>query len=81
MRRYEMLKHTLRGMGISERRVRLVWASAAEATILAKEIDDMVEDLRVLGPLDWQHNVAEPDHLDEVERILHEHAEAMEVAR
>jgi len=81
VRRYEMLKQTLRQFGISERRVRLVWASAAEATQLAAAIDEIVEDVRTLGPLNWQSNLAEPNHLDEVERILHEHAEAMEVAR
>lgn len=81
MRRYEMLKQTLRGLGISERRVRLVWASAAEANHLAESINAMVEDIRTLGPLNWTQNVAEPSHLDEVERILHEHAEAMEVAK
>ncbi len=42
----------------------------------------MVEEVRTLGPLHWSANWAEDGaHLDAVERILHEHAEAMEVPR
>jgi F420-non-reducing hydrogenase iron-sulfur subunit len=82
MRRFAMLKATLRRLGISERRVRLVWASAAEAGILAKAVDEMVEDVRTLGPLHWQTNWAEDGaHLDDIERLLHEHAETMEVSQ
>jgi hypothetical protein len=77
-----MLQHTLRALGISERRVRLVWASAAEAAHLAEAIDEMVEDLRTLGPLHWSTNWSEGDgHLDDVEKILLEHQAAMEVGR
>ena len=36
MRRFALLKQTLRQLGISERRVRLVWASAAEGSQLAE---------------------------------------------
>ncbi len=82
MRRFAMLRHTLRALGISERRVRLVWASAAEATQLAESIDAMVEDIRTLGPLRWSTNWAEENgHLDDVDKILLEHQAAMEVGR
>ncbi|HOW19092.1 MAG TPA: hydrogenase iron-sulfur subunit [Phycisphaerae bacterium] len=82
IRRFEMLRHTLRALGIDERRVRLVWASAGEASHLVEAIDQMVEEVRTLGPLHWSANWAEDGaHLDAVERILHEHAEAMEVPR
>lgn len=82
IRRLTMLKHTLRALGIDERRVRLVWASAGEASHLAEVIDEMVEDVRTLGPLNWQRNWAEDGaHLDDVEKILHEHEEAMEVLK
>lgn len=81
MRRFAMLRHTLRAFGIDERRVRLVWASAAEAARLAEEIDRIVEEIRVLGPLRWPLTAGHDGaHLHDVERILHEHAEAMEVA-
>ena len=82
MRRFALLQHTLRQLGISERRVRLVWASAAEAAHLAKAIDELVEDIRTLGPLRWPTNVAEESgHLDAIAKILLEHQEAVEVAR
>ena len=82
MRRFALLTHTLRALGISERRVRLVWASAAEAAQLAASIDEMVEDVRTLGPLHWSANWADGNgHLDEVEKILLEHQAAMEVGR
>ncbi|OGO11803.1 MAG: methyl-viologen-reducing hydrogenase subunit delta, partial [Chloroflexi bacterium RBG_13_68_17] len=35
MRRFAMLRHTLRALGIEDERVRLQWASAAEGTVLA----------------------------------------------
>ena len=82
MRRFALLKHTLRALGISDRRVRLVWASAAEASQLAESIDEMVEDIRTLGPLRWSTNWAEEGQpLDEVEKILLEHQAAMEVGQ
>jgi F420-non-reducing hydrogenase iron-sulfur subunit len=82
MRRYAMLRHTLRALGISERRVRLIWASAAEAAQLAEAIDALVEDIRTLGPLHWSANWTEQNgHLDDVEKILLEHQAAMEVGQ
>ena len=82
IRRHAMLKRTLHALGIDERRVRLVWASAGEAAHLAKAVDQMVEDIRTLGPLRWSANWAEDGaHLDDVEKILREHAAAMEVSK
>ena len=82
IRRFAMLKRTLRALGIDDRRVRLVWASAAEAAHLAEDVDQMVEDVRTLGPLRWSANWAEDGaHLDDVEKILREHTEAMEVSK
>jgi len=82
MRRFALLKHTLQALGISERRVRLVWASAAEAARLAEAINEMVEDIRTLGPLNWPANWTDDrGHLDEVEKILLEHQQAMEIGR
>jgi F420-non-reducing hydrogenase iron-sulfur subunit len=82
MRRFAMLRHTLRAMGVSERRVKLVWASAAEASQLAVEVDKMVEEVRTLGPLNWKGNLEEETgHLDAVAKILLEHQEAMEIGR
>lgn len=57
LRRFKLLKHTLRQLGVPDERVQLVWASASEGKILAKAIDEMTEQLRPLGPLRWQETV------------------------
>lgn len=80
MRRFAMLKHTLRMMGVEDDRVRLQWASAAEGVQLAQAINDMVDKVRALGPLDWSNNWSENGKLEEAIKMLeHEHKEAMEV--
>ncbi|MCC6125446.1 MAG: hydrogenase iron-sulfur subunit [Pirellulales bacterium] len=80
MRRFHILKHTLRAMGLEEDRVRLVWASAAEGQLLAEHIEKFVADVKKLGPLNWGHNWAENgDRLHALEAIVKEHEEAMEV--
>ncbi|MGD2163159.1 MAG: hydrogenase iron-sulfur subunit [Anaerolineales bacterium] len=80
MRRFTMLKHTLRAMGIEEERVRLQWASAAEGSVLAHAINEMVDQVRALGPLNWKENWTEDEQLEEsIEKLPHEHAQAMEV--
>jgi len=80
MRRYAMLQYTLQQLGIEEHRLRLVWASAAEGQQLAEAIEQLVEDVRKLGPLHWPGNWDEcPDALAAVDRLAEEHAEAMEV--
>ncbi len=82
MRRFSMIKHTLRQMGVEDERVRLVWASAAEGQQLAEAIDKFVEDVKHLGPLKWPENWAENgERLEALEKIVHEHEEAMEVLR
>jgi F420-non-reducing hydrogenase iron-sulfur subunit len=80
MRRFHMIKHTLRAMGLEENRVRLVWASAAEGQQLAEAIDQLVEYIKTLGPLHWPANWRENgERLHALENIVQEHEEAMEV--
>jgi len=80
MRRFAMLRHTLRAMGIEDERIRLQWASAAEGNVLAAAINQMVEQVRALGPLNWPKNWSEDSgRLEAIEKLAHEHAEAMEV--
>jgi len=80
MRRFYMLQHTLRAMGVEDQRVQLVWASAAEGQQLADAIDKMVADIKPLGPLGWSQNWEENgQRLKALEDIVHEHQEAMEV--
>jgi F420-non-reducing hydrogenase iron-sulfur subunit len=74
MRRFHMIKHALRQMGMDEDRVRLVWASAAEGKQLAEAIDKLVEDVRRLGPLRWPGNWEENgERQAALENIVKEH--------
>jgi F420-non-reducing hydrogenase iron-sulfur subunit len=57
LRRFKLLKLLLRQLGIEEERVQLVWASASEGIILAEFVDKMTEEIRALGPLNWQESV------------------------
>jgi F420-non-reducing hydrogenase iron-sulfur subunit len=80
MRRFAMLRLTLRSMGVEDERIRLQWASAAEGNVLAAAINEMVEQVRALGPLNWRERFTENGHVREaVKRLAEEHAQAMEV--
>jgi F420-non-reducing hydrogenase iron-sulfur subunit len=57
LRRFLLLKRMLSQLGVEEERVQLVWASASEGIILAEAVDRMTEEVRALGPLNWQENV------------------------
>ncbi|HLC02208.1 MAG TPA: hydrogenase iron-sulfur subunit [Anaerolineales bacterium] len=80
IRRFKMLKHTLRALGIEEERVRLQWASAGEGALLASAINEMVDQVRKLGPLHWSGNWMDDEGAQEaIQALPSEHAEAMEV--
>ncbi len=80
MRRFNMLQHTLKAMGVEEERVQLVWASAAEGQHLAEAIDRVVADIKELGPLGWSRNWDENgERIQALQDIVNEHNEAMEV--
>ena len=51
LRRYHLLRRVLTGMGIEEDRFRLEWISASEADRLKAVMNDMVEKVRALGPI------------------------------
>jgi len=80
MRRVALIKHTLKALGLPPERVRLQWASAAEGPQLAAAINEFVDQIRGMGPLDsqgfWVDAVADSTDL---EALANEHAEAMEV--
>lgn len=62
MRRFQMIKYTLESLGLEDGRLRLQWASAAEGALLAAAINEMTEQVRQLGPLNWsQHWVEDPE--------------------
>lgn len=51
LRRFHLLKRMLRDMGIEEERIRLEWISAAEGDRVRAVVNEMVEQIRALGPL------------------------------
>ena len=54
LRRYPILRRLLGEMGIEPERFRLEWISASEAEPLKAVVNDMVERIRALGPLDLE---------------------------
>jgi F420-non-reducing hydrogenase iron-sulfur subunit len=69
LRRFELLKRVLKDMGIEPERVRLEWISAAEGEKVKRVVNEMVEQVRKLGPLgmpqkfsDWDKEMAELEH-------------------
>lgn len=57
LRRVRLLKRVLEELGIEEERFRLEWISAAEGDRVRVVINDMVEKLRALGPLQMKKEV------------------------
>ncbi len=53
MRRFHLMQRVLKQLGIEEGRLKLLWASAAEGQIFANEVTRFVEQVRELGPLNW----------------------------
>ncbi len=53
------MQRVLTQMGIEPGRIKLLWASAAEGQIFANEVTKFVEEVRALGPLNWNQSGAE----------------------
>lgn len=69
IRRFDLLKKTLKDLGIEDNRVKLVWASASEGVLLADEIDRIVAEVKALGPLNWKQIAWAPESLEPLEVI------------
>ncbi len=52
LRRFTLLKRMLHDLGIEEDRLRLEWISASEGDRVKWAVNDIVEKVRALGPLD-----------------------------
>ena len=66
LRRYALLHRMLVEMGIEEERFRLEWISASEAEPLKTVVNDMVEKVRALGPLNLAiPSERSPEHVEE----------------
>ena len=61
LRRFEMLRRLLDSMGIEPERLRLEWISASEGEKVRTVVNDMVEQLARLGPLNLPERQAEWD--------------------
>jgi len=67
LRRYALLHRMLVELGIEEERFRLEWISASEAEPLRVVVNDMVEKVRALGPLNLAiPSERAPEHVEEV---------------
>ena len=53
MRRFHLMQRVLEQMGIEPERLKLLWASASEGAIFASEITKFAEQVKALGPLNW----------------------------
>jgi F420-non-reducing hydrogenase iron-sulfur subunit len=50
MRRTPLLENLLRQMGVEPARFRQVWVSASQGEIFARIVEEMVKDLKEIGP-------------------------------
>jgi F420-non-reducing hydrogenase iron-sulfur subunit len=69
LRRVQMLRRILQGMGIQDDRFRLEWISASEGEKVKLVINDMAEKVRALGPLGLPQRFREWDQ--EMESLQH----------
>lgn len=73
LRRFHLMKRVLNQLGLEPGRLKLLWASAAEGAIFAAEINKFVEEVRLLGPLNWKNSentVNIPTQKTQVEAIV-----------
>lgn len=68
LRRFHMLRRVIATMGIESDRLRLEWISASEGEKVKRVINDMVEKVRVLGPLGLPRRYKEWDQEMELRR-------------
>jgi F420-non-reducing hydrogenase iron-sulfur subunit len=68
LRRFELLKRLLGEMGIEQARLRLEWISASEGEKVRSVVNEMVQEIQALGPLNvpqrvqaWDRELAGPD--------------------
>jgi F420-non-reducing hydrogenase iron-sulfur subunit len=60
IRRFKLLQNLLDQFGIEKERVRLEWVSASEGGRYANIVESMTEEIRTLGPLNWNREVVIP---------------------
>jgi F420-non-reducing hydrogenase iron-sulfur subunit len=81
LRRFQMLRRVLDTMGIEPARVRLEWISASEGEKVKTVINEMVQQLQALGPLDLPGRFKNWDReMEELEQEMHAAQEQPETA-
>lgn len=74
LRRFGLLKRMLHDLGIEQGRLRLEWISASEGEKVKTTVNEMVEQLRKLGPLNLPQRFADWDkELDALELQAKQH--------
>ena len=53
LRRFLLMQRTLEQMGIEPGRLKLIWASASEGAKFTDEVIKIIDEVRLLGPLNW----------------------------
>jgi F420-non-reducing hydrogenase iron-sulfur subunit len=66
LRRYRLLRRMLVDLGVEEERIRLEWISAAEADRLRDVMNEMVAQIKELGPA---HLEVPAEHFEELEEV------------
>ncbi len=74
IRRVNLLKRTLKQLGVEDERVQLHWASASEGVQFAAIVRKATEEIRALGPLNWKRNLLDSDDLAVAAGAHHEGA-------
>jgi F420-non-reducing hydrogenase iron-sulfur subunit len=85
LRRFRLLKRMLADLGVAEQRLRLEWISAAEGEKVRSVVNEMVDQIQKLGPLDMPKRFAEWDEemlkfQEEIQKKEEATAEKAEVA-
>ncbi|MBN1285658.1 MAG: hydrogenase iron-sulfur subunit [Anaerolineae bacterium] len=63
IRRINLLKRTLKQLGVEDERVQLHWASASEGVQFAEIVQRATDQVRALGPLNWKRNLQDSSDL------------------
>lgn len=75
LRRFRLLKRMLHTLGIDDERFRLEWISASEGEKVKTVINDMVEKLKLLGPLSIPNQIKVLN--EELKEFPEEHEESL----
>ena len=76
LRRFQLFKRVVEGLGIESDRLRLEWISASEGDRVRLVINDMVAKISKLGQLNLPEKYQSCDsEMDLLEKTVHEHSE------